>query len=287
MPELPEVEHVVRFITPEIEGARLRGLLPLDGRGALVSHAKLVRSGQRPAALSEQLAARRVRSVRRRAKLIVIELDAGLALVIHLKITGKLWVVPEGRAVGRHDRVRIGLPRRRALVLEDMRKFGWIGLFDADGLAGLCAKLGPEPLDDAFRLPVWRAILARRPKSKIKAVLLDQAALAGVGNIYADEICHAARVSPHRRCAELAGREEAALHRSIRKILTRAVDERSGAPDQKRVGSGGTRRDWSESPVTIKVFQRHGERCPTCRRATIERSVVGTRGTHACPRCQP
>lgn len=255
MPELPEVEHIVRWLGPRLVGRTITAG-PLRGvRG------------------------RTIEAVRRRAKLVLVDLDDASTLAIHLKLTGKLWVRADP---GPKARLALRLDDGQALVLEDARRLGWVRRLDPDGLARLLAPLGPEPLEPGFDLAVFRARLARR-SGRLKPLLLDPTFVAGVGNIYADEVLFAAKLHPLATTASLSPADEARLHRTLVATLRRALDARSGEPDQERVGAGG--RGAAERISGLQVFQKAGRPCPRCD-ATITRTVVQGRGTYTCPACQ-
>lgn len=258
MPELPEVEHIVRYLRPRLATRTITGAAPsFPG-----------------------LRGRTIEAVRRRAKLVLVDLDDGSTLAIHLKLTGKLWVRAEP---GPKARLALRLDDGQALVLEDARRLGWVRRLDALGLDRLLAPLGPEPLEPGFDLAALRARLARR-RGRLKPLLLDPTFVAGVGNIYADEVLFAARLHPRRTSASLAPADVARLHRALVSTLRRALDARTDeVPDQERVGAGG--RGAAERISGLKVFQRAGRPCPRCK-TTITRSVVQGRGTYTCPACQ-
>jgi formamidopyrimidine-DNA glycosylase len=266
VPELPEVDHIVRYVRPALVGRRIASARVVDRKGG-----------------DHQLAGRRIETVERRAKLIIIKMSPCDALVFHLKLTGKLWIRPRGAAPARFTRLVVELDRD-ALHFDDTRRLGWWRVLDDAALDRLVAPLGPEPLEPSFTRAHFADLLAER-RGRLKPLLLDQTFVAGIGNIYADEILFAARLHPLRDARSLAPREIAALHRSILSVLRRAVADRGDedVPDQERVGQGG--RGAARRIRTRKVFQRDGEPCPRCK-TTIERIVVQGRGTHLCPRCQ-
>src|SRR4029077_2383268 len=203
VPELPEVETVVRDLRPRILGATITG--------ARVSWARTLRT-HTPEAFAEAIAGRRVEGVWRRAKQIVIDLSGDAALTIHLKMTGQLFVVPAETPVDPYVRLVLELADGREVRFRDIRKFGKIGLYGRDPVTGelvtevggssVFAAFGPEPLDPEFDLRAFRRRLRRR-KGRLKPLLLDQSFVAGVGNIYADEALWAARLHPLRTAGTL------------------------------------------------------------------------------------
>ncbi|MEI7899261.1 MAG: bifunctional DNA-formamidopyrimidine glycosylase/DNA-(apurinic or apyrimidinic site) lyase [bacterium] len=274
MPELPEVETLVRDLRAHaLEGAVIRSV---DIRW----HRSV--AGLPPKAFARALAGRTVTGLERRAKYIVIALDSGARLLIHLRMTGKFRFADAGEEPGKHDHVVITFSDARRLVFNDTRKFGRLLLCAPreDPLAGL----GPEPLEAAFTAAVLRARLAGKTRM-IKPLLLDQTCVAGLGNIYVDESLWQARIHPERRADTLTPAETSRLHRAIRGVLRRAVANSgttlgTGADNFYSVaGRRGRHAD------ALKVFRRDGLPCPRCG-TLLARSVVGQRGTHFCPACQ-
>lgn len=263
MPELPEVEHIVRYLRPRLSGRRIEAVSV--------------------AALARPLVGRTIRDVARRAKLVLLPLDRGGTLVVHLKLTGKLWVRPAAEPPGRHARLVVRLSGGDALVLEDARRLGWARVLDDAALAAALARLGPEPLEPAFDLAALRARLHARRRSRLKPLLLDPAFVAGIGNIYADEVLFAARLHPLARAGDLAPPAARRLHAAIKRVLGRALAARTAeVPDQERVGAGGR---GAARRLDLAVFQKDGQPCPRCRAALV-RTVVQGRGTYLCARCQ-
>jgi formamidopyrimidine-DNA glycosylase len=204
--------------------------------------------------------------------------------VIHLKLTGKLWVLPADDRPGPHARLVVRRDDGAALVLEDMRRLGWARVLDDAALGRALDALGPEPLEPAFDLPTFTARLHARRRSRLKPLLLDPAFVAGIGNIYADEVLFAARLHPLATAGALDAPAVRRLHGAIRRVLGRALADRTDTvPDQERVGAGGR---GAAKRLRLAVFQKDGAPCPRCG-ATIERSVVQGRGTYTCPGCQP
>jgi formamidopyrimidine-DNA glycosylase len=267
MPELPEVEHVVRYLKGRVAGKKIKGFTLQDP-----SAKRRATTGPLEGRLGE---------FARRGKLILIRLAKNRTLVFHLKLTGKLWVTPHAKPPSKWTRLTIHLGALD-LHFEDTRRFGWFDVVDGETLRSLVDAIGPEPLEDDFTLEVLEA-QRRRRRGPIKPVLLDQAFVAGIGNIYADEILHESRIHPLERIETLEAARMKRLHQAIVSVLARAVAERSGVPGQARVGSGNRE---AAKELTLSVFQRTGEPCPRCG-TKVERIVVRGRGTHLCPRCQP
>jgi formamidopyrimidine-DNA glycosylase len=212
----------------------------------------------------------------------VIDLDDGAALLIHLGMTGQLRVVPAQEPALAHTHLVAGLDRGEAqLRFRDVRRFGSATLVvGPEALAdffGACG-LGPEPFD--LDAPYWRRQL-RKTSRCLKAVLLDQRVVAGVGNIYADEALFEARLHPRRLGRTLSAEQAERLRRAIMVVLERAIDRR-GSTIRDYVGASGAEGGYQHE---FRVYGRPGEACPRCRRA-IERIRLAGRSTHFCPRCQ-
>jgi formamidopyrimidine-DNA glycosylase len=280
VPELPEVETVARDLRPRLTGATIVG--------ARTSWARTLRSHD-PVAFAELVAGHRVEEVGRRAKQLVVTLSGGLALTIHLKMTGQLFVVPAETAVDPYVRLVLELADGRELRFRDIRKFGRVGLYERDPLTGelvaeaggaaVFAGTGPEPLEDAFTVREFRRRLRAR-KGRLKPLLLDQSFLAGVGNIYADEALWLARLHPLRTARTLRPADERRLYEAIRSVLAEAVERRGSSVDDYTAPDGD-----GSMQERLQVYQRTGQPCPRCGRP-VRRIVVGARSTHFCSWCQ-
>ncbi len=262
MPELPEVETVVRTVEPHLRGRRI-----LSAQFT----SRLVTPGNR-AALARRLEGRTIESVRRHGKFIVVTLDSltrdqGL-FTIHLGMTGRLSI---GGKPSEHTHGVFHLDDG-VLLYDDPRQFGKIEWNPAR-----VARLGPEPLE--ITLEEFRARLKR--KARIKPLLLNQAFLAGLGNIYVDESLFAAGIHPLASAARISAARAAKLHRAIREILSAAIAA-GGSSISDYVDAEG-RRGWFQ--VSHQAYGREGEACSRCG-SPIRKIVVGQRGTHYCPKCQ-
>lgn len=271
MPELPEVETVVRGLDPILQGRTIGGVTVRWPR--TIGYPEV---GE----FRQQIAGRRVVSVGRRGKYVVLNLDRGY-LLIHLKMSGRLYVVPADRALDKHEHTIFDLDDGRQLRFRDVRKFGRVYLVDdAEQVTG---GLGPEPLDDDLTLEVFRQRLARR-SARLKSLLLNQAFLAGLGNIYADEALFQAGLHPLRGAQSLSPAEEARLYEAIRAVLRRAIAGRGTTlSDGGYVDAEGEAGAYQDQ---IAVYGQTGQPCLRCR-APIKRLVIGGRSTHFCPCCQP
>jgi formamidopyrimidine-DNA glycosylase len=261
VPELPEVETVVRTLAPKLTGRRI-----LDAQ--FFSH-HVVR--QKFPGLRRRVRNQLVKSVRRHGKFIVLELDQGV-LTIHLGMTGKLLLDsepgPYARAIFQLDQ---GL-----LVYDDIRHFGRIEW--SEGLLERAEALGPDALD--ITLEDFLKRLKKR-KTRIKSLLLNQTFLRGMGNIYTDEALHEARINPRAIASSLSKERATRLHRAMVDILTTAI-RLKGSSVSDYVDADGQKGSFQ---LQHQVYGRAGEPCPTCGTA-IRRIVVGQRGTHYCPKCQ-
>ncbi len=261
VPELPEVETVVRSITPHILNRKIE-------RAELSSH-RVTRGGFTKTAAS--LAGRTIRDVRRHGKQIWIHLDRGL-LYIHLGMTGKLlWNAEPGK----YTRAILTLDRG-TLLYDDVRQFGRVEFFDR--VPELLDRAGPDALSLGFE--EFYARLRHRAGS-IKPLLLNQAFLSGVGNIYADELLFAARVHPRTPAARISKQRARTLHRRLLEVLRLAIEHR-GSSISNYVDAAGQPGAFQQ---LHNVYGREGQPCPRCG-APIRRIVLGQRGTHYCPRCQ-
>ena len=274
MPELPEVETAVRLLRPELEGRRIRA--------AEVFWARTL-GGQRPAEFERAVVGARVARLRRRAKYIVAELERGGkpagALLVHLRMTGRLYVEPTRAPRDRFVKLELALEGGRVLRFLDVRKFGRF-LFVED-VEDELAELGPEPLEPEFKAQ-WLEHALRARKRRIKPLLLDQTFLAGMGNIYTDECLHQAGIHPLARSDRVDGERVKRLHAAIRSTLRAAIQREGSSFDtfyRTPEGQPGSYQD------QFRVYGRDGKPCRVCGES-ISRVVVGQRGTHFCRVCQ-
>ena len=268
MPELPEVETIKNELLPWVVGQSFTTVTIPDAKLVCGCSAGEVRRG---------LVGQTVENLERRGKYLVFHLSNGRSLIIHLRMTGVLLLNPED--VDRYARAVFHLSNGHRLVFRDRRRLGVMWLVDdADTVVG---KLGPEPLDKKFTAGVLEQRLSRHHIA-IKAALLDQSIVAGVGNMYADEALFAARIHPLRKADALPPKGVRTLHNAIRRILRAAIGSKGASVDTyiRPEGEPGT------AHFDFKVAHKGGEPCPICG-CPIERCVVQNRGTCFCPRCQP
>ena len=274
MPELPEVETVARDLR--------RHLLP-DGGGfgpvvvdVRVAWPGTLRDGD-PPGFTASVTGHRIEGVGRRGKLLILNLEGGAFLTVHLKMTGQLFVVPATQPVDPYERLAFSLDDGREIRFRDIRKFGRVGLYTAADRP--FADIGPEPLDPRFTLRAFRARLRGR-RGRLKPLLVDQSFIAGVGNIYADEALWRSRIHPLRSAASLRPHDERALYRDMLEILSLAVERRGSSIDDYTAPDGD-----GEMQEHLDVYQRTGLPCRRCGRP-IRRIVIGIRATHFCSFCQ-
>ena len=272
MPELPEVEYIARQLRHELIGRTITRADVLWPRSI---------AGCSPEEFAARIAGQSVTAVGRRAKYLLVELSAGDVLVAHRRMTGNLIFATAANVTDPYTRVRFTLDDGRQLLFTDPRKFGRLMLVDAHDVPAVFAGLGPEPLDEAFTPAALAERLAGRSRA-IKALLLDQSVIAGLGNIYADEALFRARIHPLRSARTLDMHEIAALHAAIRAVLLTGIEHGGTTFGRHRDvhNEAGTNLDH------IEVYKRAHQPCVRCGTA-IQRIVVAQRGTHFCPRCQP
>jgi formamidopyrimidine-DNA glycosylase len=273
VPELPEVETVVRDLRPHLLGRRIISIE--SGRKRLRKPWKK----QWNATLLHQT----IHAVERRGKWIVCHLDGERRLVFHLGMSGQLKIVDAAAERETHTHLIFGLADgQRQLRFRDFRRFGSVTLYETSAALEqffLRARLGPEPF--ALEPAYWGQQLAHTTRC-LKAVLLDQRIVAGVGNIYADEILFQAKLHPKLLARTLDLRAAARLRRALVKVLTRAINRR-GSSIRNYVGGEGLQGDYQRE---FRVYGRTGEPCPRCG-VDIECIRLAGRSTHFCPRCQP
>ncbi len=263
MPELPEVETIVRYLRPRIRGKRILEFYSNTPR--------LFRHHRNPAEVEKAVGGRVIEKVRRLGKNIIFQLSGGRCLVIHLMMTGAILLNP--REKRKHDRMVLRLSGNTRLVFNDIRKFGTCRVVE-----GPEALVGPDAFSVGFTK--FKDLISSR-RGAIKSVLLNQRVVAGIGNIYADEILWYAGIRPTRKADSLCEEELRAVHGAMQKVLKLAIKKEGTSmrdyrkPDDSEGGYYGVR----------KAYQREGEKCSRDG-AVIKRIVIGQRSTHYCPRHQ-
>lgn len=264
MPELPEVETIARRLKPDLIG---RTIVDADIRWARTIAVPSARQ------FSERINRQKILDVGRRAKFVNIRLTS-FNLLIHLRMSGDLFLRRSNAAPEKHDRLVLKLSGRKSLAFNDTRKFGRVWLITDP--AEFFANLGPEPLEKAFT-PQWLHAALQSKRRQLKPLLLDQTFLAGLGNIYADESLNMARLHPLRRSDSVTAKQAKALHDAIRTVLQEGIRHNGASIDW--VYRGGEFQNY------FRVYDREGQPCRNCG-APISRITVGQRGTHYCPNCQ-
>ena len=269
MPELPEVETVVRYLRPHLEGRTITGFTAPWPKVTAPAH---------PDAFAREVVGRAIRDVQRRGKFILLDLDRG-HIHLHLRMTGRLLLASPGEAGDqRHVTAVVTLSDNHRLVFRDMRKFGRLGYL-AD-LATLEAKLGPDPLSPEFTAEGLYQLLQGR-RRQIKPLLLDQGFIAGLGNIYVDEVLWVAGIHPAADAGSQPAAKVEALHRAMRDILQRSIEQNGTTIINFQYGADNPGRFRNQ----LQVFGRAGKPCPVCATPLVKLRVA-QRGTHICPTCQ-
>lgn len=287
MPELPEVETVRRGLSELIIGRAVTKVVHDTPKGFPNAAADV----------EQFLIGSKITAVRRRAKVLLIDLSTEYTLVIHLKMTGQLvFRAPDiafgaghpnesliGELPDRSTRVTFTFADGSHLYFNDQRKFGWVRLMPTLEVPNIdfMQKVGPEPLEHDFTATQFTERFTRRAKSPIKAAILDQTVVAGVGNIYADESLWGAKIHPLRKVASVTPQEYETLYTELRDVMNLAI-EKGGSTDKNYVNAEGKRGSYMDF---ARVFRREGQACPRCGTTIIKFKAAG-RGTHICPQCQ-
>jgi formamidopyrimidine-DNA glycosylase len=272
MPELPEVETVRSMLDPILVGRRLQQVEIMDER--------LTRPFD-PAGVAAALEGQRVLAVGRRGKYLVLRFESGSSLLVHLRMTGGFRRADDANATGSHVRAVLTLDDGTRVAYRDVRRFGtWLLVEPTEFEGYLAARVGAEPLERGFGPAALAARLAGR-RAPVKAAILDQRTVAGLGNIYADEALWRARVHPLRPAGELTPEEVRQLHRAVRRALEIGI-ARQGATLRDYAQPDGRR---GSMQLEFRVYGRDGEPCLRCA-TPIEKTRVGGRGTWYCPSCQ-
>lgn len=281
MPELPEVETIARGLHASLAGKEIVGLS--------------VRNASSFVGKQKDIVGQKVKSVGRRAKVLIFELSNGKYLLFHLKMTGQLIYIDHAKRIAgghadhdwhaelpnTHTRIIFDFGTDRKLYFNDLRKFGWARVMTTAEMDDYLAKYGPEPLP-VFDLENLKERARRKPRSAIKKFLMDQNVIAGIGNIYADETLFAARIHPKRLVGSISDAEWQKIADEAQRILKLAI-AKGGTTDSDYVNVNGQKGGMQDY---LAVYHQAGEPCPRACGGTIERTIVGGRGTHFCPICQ-
>ena len=267
MPELPEVETIKNELSPHIIGQKFTSVTVYDARAVLQPSVE---------EFCQKVPGKKVKSIERRGKYLIFHLSSGQALIIHLRMSGALLLNPEQQ--DKYARVAFQLDSGSQLVFTDRRRLGVIWLVDDE--RAIVGKLGPEPLSLEFTDETLANRLQKH-RAPIKAVLLDQHIIAGIGNMYADEALFAARIHPLREANGLSAQEIRNLYESIRGVLCAAVSSKGASVDTYKRPDG----ELGTAQFNFSVAHRRGESCPTCG-TPIQRLAIRNRGSYFCPQCQ-
>lgn len=272
MPELPEVETVKRALSKKILG---KAILKVESNFEKIVAYPVFKT------FREDIIGKKIESMSRRGKFLLFHLSGGKIMVSHLRMTGH-WLVSKEIKKDKFMHLVFQLSSGLEMVYSDIRKFGKVWLIDTKNMECFepILKLGPEPLEDKFVFQEFSQALTKN-KGKIKVVLLNQQVVAGLGNIYVDEVLYAARVSPNRPANRLKTAEKKRIFEAIRKILAKAIDF-CGTTVVNFTTPEGKGGDFQNH---LKVYGKKGNKCPRCK-GEIKRIVVAGRGTHYCPTCQ-
>jgi formamidopyrimidine-DNA glycosylase len=287
MPELPEVETVRRGLESLIIHKKIQ----------TVAHDTPKSFPNATKDINHFLIGASIIAVRRRAKVLLIDLSSDYSLVIHLKMTGQLVFVGKTRFGAGHPndslinalpdkstRVEVAFDDNSKLFFNDQRKFGWVKLVPTLEIPNInfMKKVGPEPLEADFTKKEFRERFTRRSRTSIKSAILDQTVIAGVGNIYADESLWGARIHPKRLVSSITIKEFDQLYTELRGVMSLAI-EKGGSSNHTYINAEGNRGSYMNF---ARVFRRDGKMCPRHSDIVIEKIRVAGRGTHICPVCQ-
>lgn len=285
MPELPEVETLRTGLSQFIIGAKIKKISIYNQKSFINQEA-----------IEDHFIGTEIITVKRRAKVLKIELSSGYTLLAHLKMTGQLVYVGKkifgaghpsdslmGKLPDKSTRLEIEFSDESRLFFNDQRKFGWLRLLPTSEVDNIdfMKKVGPEPLEKSFNFEVFKSRIQRRLGSNIKAVLLDQTVLAGIGNIYADEALWGAKIHPETKVVDLNDSKIRLLLKEIKYILNLSI-QKGGSSNRNYVQADGKKGSFTDF---ARVFRREKQACPRCGDTIIKLRVAG-RGTHICPTCQ-
>lgn len=273
MPELPEVEIIKRIIEPQIKGKKIENV---DVRNRqIIAHPEVED-------FCTLLQGNYVSHMSRRGKFLTFHFDNGDQLVLHLRMTGQLLVMPESEEIEKHTHLILSLSDGNQIRYIDVRRFGrfwYLKSDEADVFTGQ-DKLGLEPVDQSLT-PLFLKLKLEKRKKSIKEMLHDQSIIAGIGNIYSDEILYAAKIYPDKSCIDLEDQEWKCLAEKIPEIITWSIDTNEMTPEEYLVGKG---KEYRNIP-NLKAYGQAGRPCSTCG-AIMEKITIGGRSSTYCPACQ-
>ncbi len=273
MPELPEVETIRRVTEPQIKGLTIKNITL--NRPEIISY---------PTAdeFKDQIIGQEISAVNRRGKFLIIKLKSGDKIILHLRMTGCLLVTPKNYPLENHTHVIFELSKNKELRFSDTRRFGrfWLIKGGEDDTYSSIAKLGIEPFDECLTAEYLQEKFGKRRKA-VKECLLDQSTVAGIGNIYSDEILFSAKINPSRAANSLSLGEWERLAKTIPELLIFFIEKNTITPEEYLETNG---RDYRNTPF-LKVYGREGQPCPICGNM-LYKSVIGGRSSVFCAKCQ-
>ncbi|MBI4743385.1 MAG: DNA-formamidopyrimidine glycosylase [Actinobacteria bacterium] len=274
MPELPEVETIKSGLVQTVKDKKI---IKVEIRLSKIIKGTSVES------FIDRVTGATIKNIERRAKNLIITLSNNFGMVIHLKLTGQLIYSKPNTLKDKHTHVIFIFEDKSELHYNDLRRFGYIMLVETDQLGQVkeLADLGPEPLNENFTLNYFKDLLKKKKRGKIKPILMDQKFIAGIGNLYADEILFYAKIHPLRDVSTLSENEISRIYDGIKEILPAAIKHRGSSVDNY-VDVDGKKGGYVPF---IKVYGREGKPCPKCK-TPIERIKIGQRSAHFCPKCQ-
>ena len=273
MPEMPEVETIKRIVEPQIVGLSIDSVI--TNHSQVIAYPDMYR-------FEQKMSGQTVNRMSRRGKYLTIHFNSGDSLVLHLRMTGQLLVTPSDYPMENHTHLIFNLSNGGQIRYIDVRRLGRFWLFDKNEIDDKSGqeKLGIEPLDDKLTASYLFARLGER-KRPIKEILNEQSVIAGIGNIYSDEILYAAGIYPGKKCSDLSDKEWERLVLKIKEILNNSIETNRMSPQEYLEGKGKEYRNMPD----LKVYGQKGKTCKNCG-FIIEKIVIGGRSSCYCPRCQ-
>jgi len=274
MPELPEVQTIVNDLVAS-------NVINRTIVGVEVFWPKTI-GDMKTETFRKKVSGQTIQNIRRRAKYIIFDFAAQWHLLVHLRMSGRLYLTPNSLKQDKHEHVILHLNDNSDLRFHDTRKFGRMIL--TENPESILGKLGPEPLSNDFSAEQFKTMLKSRHR-QLKPLLLDQTFIAGLGNIYVDEALWEARLHPQRIASSLSSKKVNDLYHSIRKVLQQGIDNQGTSLGDGKSNFVSAKRRQGSNAKNLMVFRRTNRECPRCG-SMIKRIVVGQRSTHICPRCQ-
>ena len=274
MPELPEVQTIVNDLVAN-------DVINRTIVGVEVFWPKTI-GDMKTETFRKKVSGQTIQNIRRRAKYIIFDFAAQWHLLVHLRMSGRLYLTPNSLKQDKHEHVILHLNDNSDLRFHDTRKFGRMIL--TENPESILGKLGPEPLSNDFSAEQFKTMLKSRHR-QLKPLLLDQTFIAGLGNIYVDEALWEARLHPQRIASSLSTKKVNDLYHAIRKVLQQGIDNQGTSLGDGKSNFVSAKRRQGNNAKNLMVFRRTNRECPRCG-SMIKRIVVGQRSTHICPRCQ-